>query len=152
MIYAGFFRRVAASFIDAFILIIPITIFGGSAGYLNVGFGFSLGVGLVIAFLYRPIFESSVLCGTPGKAMMGLVVVSENEGTQLTFKKAFIRFLASYLSLVICYIGYLMQPFTSKRQTLHDMISESVVIRRETPDLNYFVVWRDQLKIVFNSL
>lgn len=54
--------------------------------------------------------------------------------------------------MIICYIGYLMQPFTSKRQTLHDMVSESVVIRRDTPDLNYFAVWRDQLKIVFAAL
>lgn len=84
MIYAGFFRRLAASLIDGLILIIPTALLGGSLGSSYAGFGF----GFVIVVLYRPIFESSVLCGTPGKALMGIVVVSENEGTQLTFKKA----------------------------------------------------------------
>ncbi len=148
MIYAGFFRRLAASFIDGLILVIPTLVLGGSLGNPYAGFG----LGFVIAIFYRPIFESSVLCGTPGKALMGIVVVSEDQGTQLTFKKAMTRFLTSYLSMIICYIGYLMQPFTSKRQTLHDMISESVVLRREVPDLNYFGVWRDQLKAVIAAL
>ena len=148
MIYAGFFRRFAASFIDGLILIIPALVLGGSLRNPFAGFG----LGFFISIFYRPIFESSVLCGTPGKSLMGLVVVSEDQGNQLTFKKALTRFLTSYLSMMICYIGYLIQPFTSKRQTLHDMISESVVLRRDTPDFNYFAVWRDQFKIIFSSL
>ncbi len=147
MTYAGFFRRFAASLIDGLILLIPAILIGGGMQNAFTGFGF----GFILSFLYKPIFESSILCATPGKALMGIVVVSE-AGLQLSFKQAAIRFFSSYISLVICYVGYLMQPFTSKRQTLHDMISESVVIRKESPDLNYFRVWRDQLKDVFNKL
>ena len=147
MNYAGFFRRFAASLIDGLILILPILIIGGSLQNAMTGFG----VGFILAFLYKPIFESSILSATPGKALMGVVVVSES-GDRLTFKQAAIRFFSSYISMIIGYVGYLMQPFTSKRQTLHDMISESVVLRKESADLNYFIVWRNQLKEVFNKL
>ncbi len=147
MTYAGFFRRYAASIIDAFILIIPSLFIGGSVALIPL----SLGVGLVFGLFYKPVFESSVMNATPGKALMGIVVLGE-DGQTLTYKKAAIRYFCSYLSFAFMGIGYLMQPFTSKRQTLHDMLSEAVVIRKETPDFNYFVVWRDQLKTLFAQL
>lgn len=147
MVYAGFFRRFVALIIDSIILILPSLMIGGGLS-VSGGFGF----GIILSFLYKPIFESSVLCATPGKALMGIAVVTENDQLRLTFKQAAIRFFSSYISILICYIGYLMQPFTSKRQTLHDMISESIVIQKELPDMNYFTAWRDQLKDVFNKL
>lgn len=147
MIYAGFFRRFVALIIDFFILILPSFFVGGTYSiWGGSGFGF------ILWFLYKPFFESSILCGTPGKAIMGIVVVTENEQARLSFKQAVIRFFSSYISFFICFIGYLMQPFTSKRQTLHDMISESIVIRKELPDMNYFTAWLDQVKDVFNKL
>ena len=147
MIYAGFFRRYAAALIDALIMIVPSLFIGGSVAVIPLSFG----LGLVLGLLYKPVFESSVMAATPGKALMGIVVQSE-DGQTLTYKKAVIRYLCSYLSIAIMGIGYLMQPFTSKRQTLHDMLSEAVVIRKETSDLNYFIVWKDQLKNIFSKL
>ena len=147
MIYAGFFRRYAAALIDALIMIVPSLFIGGSVAVIPLSFG----LGLVLGLLYKPVFESSVMAATPGKALMGIVVQSE-DGQTLTYKKAVIRYLCSYLSIAIMGIGYLMQPFTSRRQTLHDMLSEAVVIRKETPDLNYFIVWKDQLKNIFSKL
>lgn len=148
MNYAGFWKRFAASLIDALILMIPGFLLGAVVRMPGV----SIGVGFILGFLYKPFFESSVLTGTPGKALMNISVLSEN-GERLTFKQACIRFFCTYLSMVIMYIGYLMQPFTAKRQTLHDMISESVVVVNETtPDLNYFSVWKDQFKAIVNKL
>ena len=147
MIYAGFFRRFAATIIDTLIVIIPSLFIGGSVAVIPLSFG----LGLIIGLLYKPVFESSVMAATPGKALMGIVVQGE-DGQTLTYKKAVIRYLCSYLSSVIMGIGYLIQPFTSKRQALHDMLSEAVVIRKETPDLNYFIVWKEQLKNIFSKL
>jgi uncharacterized RDD family membrane protein YckC len=146
MKYSGFFRRFAASFIDGLILAVPTLMIGGG------GFSFtvsgSIGIGLLLQLAYYPVFESSRLNGTPGKSIMGMVVLSES-GETLTPKSAFIRLVCRYLSMAICYIGYLMQPFTKKRQTLHDILSEAVVIDRETPeDLNYFKVWTEQFKTI----
>lgn len=148
MNYAGFWRRLAASMIDALIGMIPglfiTTIFRGGAA------GFALG--FVIGFLYRPFFESSALQGTPGKALMNISVVTEN-GERISFKQACIRFFCSYISMVIAYIGYFMQPFTARRQTLHDMIAETVVINNATVnDINYFTAWKDEFKAVVNRL
>ena len=119
----------------------------------NQAISFSpLGFSIIIGILYKPVFESSALMGTPGKAILGIVVENENAGGRISFKTALIRYFASYISAFILYIGYLMQPFTSKRQALHDMISETLVLKKETADLNYFVVWRDQLKEIMGKL
>lgn len=148
MVYAGFWRRFGGSIIDSIILMIPGFILTGTGG--NIGLG--IGVGFILGFLYRPFFESSSLAGTPGKALLGMAIVAEN-GDPITFKQACIRFFSMYLSMLIAYIGYFMQPFTTRRQTLHDMLAEVVVIRRETsPDVNYFKAWKAQFKSVVDKL
>lgn len=148
MNYAGFWRRFAASAIDGFIMMIPSLFL---TAVLRNSFT-SIGVGVLLGFLYRPFFESSALAGTPGKALMNISVVSEN-GDRITFKQACIRFFGQYLSMLILYIGYLMQPFTARRQTLHDMIAETVVIKNsDVVDMNYFTAWKDQFKAVLNRL
>lgn len=147
MPYAGFWRRFIAAFIDGLILLIPTALAGGLGSFV-MSFGFSI----VLGILYRPIFESSVLMGTPGKALVGLTVENENGGGRITFKAALIRYFASFISAVMCYIGYLIQPFTAKRQTLHDMIAETVVLKKEVPDMNYFSAWKSQLKTVVDKL
>lgn len=146
MNYTGFWRRFLALFIDALILSIPGFALGGATHFF-----IGIGANLILGFLYYPVFESSVLCGTPGKALLGIQVLSE-AGERISFKTAVIRFFTRYLSILICYIGYFMQVFTKKRQTLHDMISETIVVDKESPDLNYFTVWKDQFKDIVNKL
>lgn len=148
MNYAGFWRRFAASIIDSIILMIPSMLLTATVHSVGV----SVGSGFLIGFLYYPFFESSALAGTPGKALLSLAIVSE-AGGDITFKQAVIRFFCKYLSALLAFIGYLMQPFTAKRQTLHDMIAEVVVIRKESsPDLNYFAVWKANFKKVVDKL
>lgn len=148
MNYAGFWRRFAAFVIDWLIMLIP----GFFLKFVFLGAPISFALSVILGFLYKPFFESSILSATPGKALMDICVQTE-AGNQLSFKQACIRFFSSYLSGFIFFIGFLMQPFTAKRQTLHDMIAETVVVKKEsTQDLNYFTVWKDQLKMVVNSL
>ncbi len=142
MVYSGFWRRFMATVIDALIMIIPACILGTLVPYVG---------GLVLGLLYKPVFEASPLKGTPGKAMMRMVVLSE-AGERLTLKQSYIRYFCSILSGFVLGIGYLMNLFTAKRQTLHDMIAESVVINQDAPDLNYFQVWLAEVKVIFNRL
>ncbi len=67
--YAGFWRRFVALFVDGLILIIP-----------NIILNHILPVagGLLLFLFYKPIFESSAIRATPGKALMGMIVVSED--------------------------------------------------------------------------
>ncbi|MES2802368.1 MAG: RDD family protein [Bdellovibrionota bacterium] len=142
MVYSGFWRRFAATVIDALIILIPACILGALVPYVG---------GLVLGLLYKPVFEASPLKGTPGKAMMKMIVLSE-AGERLTLKQSYIRYFCSILSGFVLGIGYLMNLFTAKRQTLHDMIAESVVINQEAPDVNYFQVWLAEVKVIFNRL
>ena len=148
MAYAGFWRRFIAFFIDGLILMVPSLMFGSAIQDIYFG----LGINFILSFLYYPIFESSFLQGTPGKALMGLKVQSEETGDILTFRAAVIRFFCKYISIMTIYIGYLIQPFTKRRQTLHDILSEAVVVKSEPIDVNYFKVWKVQFQKIVASL
>ena len=136
MIYAGFWRRWLGGFIDAIILIVPAFAFEKIVPYAG---------GAILGFFYYPLFLSSPLQATPGKAIMGTVVVDEN-GQTLTLKAAIIRYLASFVSILFLGIGYLMNLFTAKRQTLHDMIAGSIAIEKTAPEVNYFKIWTNEIR------
>jgi uncharacterized RDD family membrane protein YckC len=51
-------------------------------------------------------------------------------GKRISFPRALGRFFATYLSGIILGIGYLMALFTGKRQTLHDMIASTLVVKK----------------------
>lgn len=142
MVYSGFWRRFVASFLDGLIMLIPAWLLGMLVPYVG---------GIILGLLYKPVFEASALKATPGKAMMGMTVLSES-GQRLTLKQAYIRYFCSILSGLVLGIGYFMNLFTAKRQTLHDMIAECVVVNQEPPDLNYFQVWKEEVTVLFNRL
>lgn len=136
MVYAGFWKRYFAGVIDGIILLIPNLAFNYVVPYAGA---------FLFGFLYFPLFNSSPLQATPGKAIMGIAVVDEN-GNTLTLKAAIIRQAASFLSAIFLMAGYLMNLFTAKRQTFHDMVAQSVVIFKQHPDVNYFHVWLNEAK------
>jgi len=142
MTYAGFWKRYFALLIDAVIVLIPSI----AANYVIPFAG-----GIFFSLVYKPIFEASPMMATPGKAIMGIRVVSE-AGVRLTLKQAYIRYACSFLSGFVMLIGYLMSLVTAKRQTLHDLIAETVVINEKTPELNYFDVWLSGVKDLFNRI
>src|SRR4051812_22898895 len=118
MIYAGFWRRFVAKMIDQIIICIPWI----AIAMLLQAHILGQIVGVLIGIFYFPLFEASSLKATPGKAIMNMAVLTE-AGSQLSIGQAFIRFFTGYLSGAILCIGYLMNLFTEKRQTLHDMIA-----------------------------
>lgn len=90
----------------------------------------------ILQWLYFAYFESSEKQGTLGKQAMGLFVTDIN-GERLTFQKASIRYFARLLPTLIPVIGFLYsladyfsQPFTEKKQTLHDMIAGALVFKK----------------------
>jgi uncharacterized RDD family membrane protein YckC len=58
------------------------------------------------------------------------LVVTDMEGERISFGKANVRYFSSILSALILLVGYFMQPFTEKKQALHDMIANTLVLRR----------------------
>jgi uncharacterized RDD family membrane protein YckC len=144
--FAGFWVRFLAYFIDriilmvgSLILVLPaILVFGlpavGRARMLGHIAGAStvfllLPLGLLLNWLYEAGFLSSLRQATPGKMALSLVV-TDLAGGRISFGRATGRFFGRYLSSMTLLIGYLIQPFTERRQALHDLVAGTLVLRR----------------------
>jgi hypothetical protein len=66
---------------------------------------------------------------TLGKMAVGIKVVRSN-GERLTKGRAFGRYWAMLLSSFTLGIGFLMAAFTERKQGLHDMICDTLVVDR----------------------
>jgi uncharacterized RDD family membrane protein YckC len=135
--YGGFWIRAAALFIDGLALIIPIAIvrnvFGSPLGTVAV---------LVGEWLYFAILESSSWQATLGKKTLGLAVVNA-DGTRLTFGRACVRYVAKIVSGITLCIGYMMAGWTSQKRALHDMIAETLVVKRAAARAAQPIVFTD---------
>ncbi|MBA4058441.1 MAG: RDD family protein [Marivirga sp.] len=154
--YAGFWLRFVAVIIDGIILgavqfvaIMPIL------GIMGIGIadnmenfdssdqaealsmmssmfalaGITQVVFLIIQTLYYSLMESSNYQASVGKMVLGLKVIDIN-GNKLDFTKALVRNLSKIISSFILLIGYLMAAFTEKKQALHDMIANTLVVKK----------------------
>lgn len=84
---------------------------------------------IMAQWLYWALLESSVWQATLGKKMLGLYV-TDLEGKRITFARASGRYFAKIVSTLTIGIGYLMAGFTPKKQALHDMIAECLVLKK----------------------
>ena len=137
MEYAGFWRRVAAALIDGLLVgvvswIVTVMFSAISDGAELVG---QLLV-LVAAYAYYAGMESSSYQATVGKMALGIQVTGLN-GNRISFGRALGRNLAEILSALILLIGYIMVPFTEKKQGLHDLIAGTLVVKKgSTPSMS----------------
>lgn len=83
-----------------------------------------------LSWLYFTIMESSKLQATLGKKICNLVV-TDTAGNRITFLRANGRFWSKFISGAIFAIGYIMAAFTEKHQALHDMIAETLVVKKK---------------------
>jgi len=143
--YAGFWKRFVAALIDSLILGFAGLIAGlfvglfigailGAAGVdkriigMTGGF-FGYLIGIVLNWLYFTLFESSCKQATPGKMALG-IIVTDAAGRRVSFARANGRYWGKILSGLILAIGYMMAGFTEKKQALHDMIADCLVINK----------------------
>lgn len=150
--YAGFWRRFIAYILDQIILFPFAAAISFILGLIGLGDQvITASLTMLLTFIYNVVFNCSSLCATPGKAILGIAIVDEKTQSQITFKQSIIRFLSSFLSGLVLFLGYLIQPFTAKRQTLHDMITETTVIRKNQPDVNYITVFKENFSKILNQ-
>jgi uncharacterized RDD family membrane protein YckC len=134
--YGGFWLRVVAYIIDTIVTSIAGAIVGFGYGFALALAGASAGaakpggyvIGLIIAWLYFALMESSEGGATLGKMAVGLRVVTE-EGKRLSFAKATGRYAAKFISAIILGIGFIMVAFTDRKRGLHDMIAGTLVVK-----------------------
>jgi len=133
--FAGFWIRFVAVIIDGILvaiaqgLVVALVVAPWRGMASDAGLIGAQLLGLVIAWVYSAGFESSRWRATPGKRVLGLRVAGADAYERISFLRATGRFFARFLSWMLLMIGYLMQPFTARRQALHDMIAGTVVVR-----------------------
>jgi uncharacterized RDD family membrane protein YckC len=57
-------------------------------------------------------------------------VVTDLNGNRMSFARATGRHFAKYISVFLLGIGFIIAAFTAKKQALHDMIAETLVMKR----------------------
>lgn len=150
IVYAGFWRRWAALFIDQLILslafyalVFALIVAAAIGGWVDMGALDSehpsplLVVGYVgillfyyvAAAAYYTLSESSRQQATLGKRAVGIKVV-DLHGQRLTWGHAIGRWCAASLSYLSMYIGFAMAGFTARKQALHDMVASTLVVDR----------------------
>ena len=82
---------------------------------------------VLINIVYFALFEGSRRQATPGKMMMG-IFVADLAGGRISYLRAFGRSLGRILSLIICFMGYLVALFTARNQALHDLMTGTLVL------------------------
>lgn len=141
IVYAGFWKRVAASIIDSVVLMVVLgilaTILGVFGALGSMGSGISSGgmvsLGLFYLFeifglaLYFALMHASSLQATLGKLAVGIKVTGE-DGQRISFWRGFGRYFAYLLSSIVLGIGYLMAAFTDRKRALHDMMCSTLVV------------------------
>ena len=149
--YANFGQRLVAYIIDGLILllfVVPalVVLFAGPKGDIRsctindeprlcrypsagtVAVTVILGVVAVVAFVY--LYAQKAGAGQSwGHKAMNLRLVDQNTGAPIGTGRAVGRFFARYLSAVVCYLGFLWMLWDKDRQTWHDKLVQSVVIR-----------------------
>ena len=135
--YGGFLIRAGALIIDGLVLFIPVAIVRGV-------FGSSLGLVVIVVgeWLYFALLESSSWQATVGKKALGLAVVNA-DGTRLSFGRASVRYIAKIVSYLTLCIGFMMAGWTAQKRALHDMIAETLVVKRAATHAPQPIVFTD---------
>ncbi len=103
MVYAGFWRRFGALWLD-FIVLLPLTglLFWESAHYRLFYFYYFI-PGTIFGLFYS-VYLVRRYGGTPGKLLAGLRI-RKPDGTQIGYREAFLRYLPEALLAAIMQVG-----------------------------------------------
>lgn len=149
--YAGFWLRFVASIIDYIVLYIAQTIImvplmgllgltafnaqsmteaqqmgaiGALIGIFMVTFLFIT----ILQWMYYALMES-YNGATLGKMALGLKV-TDMDGNKISFLRASGRYFGKIVSSIILLIGYIMAGLTEKKQALHDIMANCLVVKK----------------------
>lgn len=145
ILYGGFWARLAAYFIDRFIvgmimfiLIVSLSFMSGFyAEAYSANETFEAIFGLVIMFFALLgnfgyfVYMTYKYQSTLGKMAVGVRVLND-EGKKPTLGDVMMReVLGKIVSNFTLKIGYLIAAFTNKKQALHDMIGKTIVVAKD---------------------
>ena len=146
LVYAGFWLRFVAYLIDTVILTAVSMVAGFLIG-LVLGFTVAMVnrdalqpaiavtqclfmiVDVIAIWLYFAFMESGRSQATLGKMALGLKVTNL-QGERIGFGRATGRFFGKIVSALPLEIGFMMAGWTKRKQALHDMLVDTLVVRK----------------------
>ncbi len=150
--YAGFWLRLLAGAVDIVLEFLGALLITLAIDFVLQRFGHAFGIDrwdakVFAGFAYIPILavgswlycafsESSAWQATVGKRLLGLQVTT-GDGERLSFGTATARHFMKFLSLFCLMIGFLMSGWTKRRQGLHDIPCDTLVIRAPQTSLSF---------------
>ena len=142
--YAGFWLRFLAGAIDVGVEVVGALLITLAIDFVLRHFGHTFGIDrwdakVFAGFAYIPILaigswlycaftESSSWRATLGKRLLGLQVMNL-DGGRVSFGQATVRHFMKFLSFFSLMIGFMMAGWTKRRQALHDIPTDCLVIR-----------------------
>ncbi|WP_369942699.1 RDD family protein [Xanthomonas medicagonis] len=146
VVQAGFWKRTAAYLIDGTLvgivsqmvqMVLLIGFFGfsalgsGSPDFNNPGGIIMLVMvyllPLAMTALYFGMFHASAKQATLGKMAVGIKVV-RSDGRRISLGRGIGRYFGFLVSSLTLCIGFLMAAFTERKQALHDMMCDTLVV------------------------
>jgi uncharacterized RDD family membrane protein YckC len=137
-VHPGFWLRFAAYFIDSIIVYVAGFAAGFMVGLVMASSGVkdqdvlgTLGAiaGMVAAWLYYALMESSLKQATLGKMACGFLV-TDMQGQRISFGQATGRYFGMLASILTLGIGFLMCAWTDRKQCLHDMMARCLMFKK----------------------
>ncbi|MDB5244775.1 MAG: putative rane protein YckC, family [Parcubacteria group bacterium] len=126
VVYGGFWVRVGAAIIDGIILGIVQSIITAIIGDDRTT---AYAVSAIVGWVYA-VYMLTTYHATLGKMALGLRV-ERTDGRPIDLGHAILREIpGKIISTIILGIGYLMVGWTDKKRGLHDMIADTVVVKK----------------------
>lgn len=133
--YAGFWRRLAAWLLDTLlasaVFICALLVWSGITGHQSAWDSPAtpgLLAGVVCGAFILGLWLNAYLQGTPGKRLMGCLVVDAGTGGRIGLGKSLLRGLAMLLSALPAGLGFLWIGWSRQRQGFHDKLAGTLVI------------------------
>ncbi len=147
-LYAGFWKRFAAAFIDGIVTAIGSVLIGGpvlvlmmlvvvaegedpdSVALTAVFEGAAQLLALLVSWMYYALMESSPLQATLGKLALR-IRVTDLAGDRVGFERATWRYCGKFVSALLLLGGFVMAAFSARKQALHDRMAGCLVVNRQ---------------------
>ena len=140
LIYAGFWMRFLAALLDFFLMgaavialllvLAGLIVISGRDNIIHNSLAELIFVSITVcvAIVYHVFTTSSEACATLGKRWLNIKVL-DIHGNKITPQHALGRLMARSASYLSFYTGFLIQPFTTRKQALHDLLAKTIVVR-----------------------
>jgi len=137
--YAGFGRRYVAVTLDVFIVLVPLLVVAAlltravgirldDQANWRVASGAAAVCFVILFWIYNAVQISGSHRSTWGMRALLVQVVDANTLSRVAFAKATRRYFVCLVWALPFFAGYLIQPFTKRRQALHDIVADTVVL------------------------